>query len=318
MDTSPIKVAEKKDACTTIRRSSKMVVDKQDAKSDIVCATKKQKDDDLRGIVTEMNSERNSVGGNQDNLSELSSLTNPNPKFQMRLQSESNKKIQPEFSMKNRLMQIEMFLDSLVVELNFIFNKNPNVSTEIIYQKLDDCLDNLYDDLTIDKIVQSKLGNKLSGIYQQLLRINDVKSTLFNSLVSKMQNLIKEIKKKVINHFMMPLDNTTGIFSTTSTATGAIVKPVQQSIVSSPRKPFEDPKINNHSNTINFVAPKQIPTIGSSLINVKIEEKENNSIPKSNHTNEKFPKIRKKICRKMYKIFTDEFNLNTNESKKLT
>lgn len=43
-----------------------------------------------------------------------------------------------------------------------------------------------------------------------------------------------------------------------------------------------------------------------SIINVKIEEGND------------LPKIRKKICRKMLKIFHDEFNLDRKDAKRLT
>ena len=45
----------------------------------------------------------------------------------------------------------------------------------------------------------------------------------------------------------------------------------------------------------------------NSMINVKIEE-----------NNSEMPKIRKKICRKMLKIFHDEFNLDRKDAKRLT
>lgn len=43
-----------------------------------------------------------------------------------------------------------------------------------------------------------------------------------------------------------------------------------------------------------------------SILNVKIEE------------NSELPKIRKKICRKMLKIFNEEFNLDRKDAKRLT
>jgi hypothetical protein len=45
----------------------------------------------------------------------------------------------------------------------------------------------------------------------------------------------------------------------------------------------------------------------NSIINVKLEENSN-----------EMPKIRKKICRKMLKIFHDEFNLDRKDAKRLT
>jgi flagellin-specific chaperone FliS len=79
---------------------------------------------------------------------------------------------------KNTLLQVEVFLDSLGVELNFMMNGNQNLSREILYQRLQNCIDNLSTSLNIESITQSKLGNKLSAIYHQLIRINDTSSQL--------------------------------------------------------------------------------------------------------------------------------------------
>lgn len=49
-----------------------------------------------------------------------------------------------------------------------------------------------------------------------------------------------------------------------------------------------------------------------SIIKVKVEEMED-KIEK-----DELPKLRKKICRKMYKIFNEEFNLDRNSSKQMT
>lgn len=49
-----------------------------------------------------------------------------------------------------------------------------------------------------------------------------------------------------------------------------------------------------------------LQTSNDQMINVKIED------------NHDLPKIRKKICRKMLSIFTDEFNIDKKDAKKLT
>jgi len=77
---------------------------------------------------------------------------------------------------RNSLKEVEIFLESLTVEINFMMHGNQKLSRETIYKRLDHCIDNLKMSLSIESITQSKLGNKLSAIYYQLLRINDTSS----------------------------------------------------------------------------------------------------------------------------------------------
>lgn len=77
---------------------------------------------------------------------------------------------------RNSLKEVEIFLESLTVEINFMMHGNQKLSRETIYKRLDNCIDNLKMSLSIESITQSKLGNKLSAIYYQLLRINDTSS----------------------------------------------------------------------------------------------------------------------------------------------
>ena len=77
---------------------------------------------------------------------------------------------------KNSLKEVEIFLDSQSVELNFMRNGHQNLSREVIYGRLSQVIDNLETSQSIDSITQSKLGNKLSSIYNQLLQINDIQS----------------------------------------------------------------------------------------------------------------------------------------------
>ena len=143
----------------------------------------KQKQGNNRETVTEQNSENSSTQNDEDvsscflinqKLSEIGSLKGGDKE---------------EF--KNSQTQVEVFLDSLSVELNFMMHGNQNLSREIIYQRLESCIDNLYVSQSIESITQSKLGNKLSAIYHQLIRVNDTSSQIVSISIQILQSQIQ-------------------------------------------------------------------------------------------------------------------------------
>jgi len=70
-------------------------------------------------------------------------------------------------------------------------------------------------------------------------------------------------------------------------------------------------KVPKEQKTTMVKEKKTTSIIEQSVIKVKVEEREDKK-------KDELPKIRKKICRKMYKIFNEEFNLERSNAKQLT
>lgn len=82
-------------------------------------------------------------------------------------------------------------------------NGNQNLSREILYERLHQVIFNLESTLNIESITKSKIGNKLSAIYQQLVQIQDT-CPIYNTLLSQIYKLLKEIRARVVEYFIQP------------------------------------------------------------------------------------------------------------------